>query len=263
MSKSSEGPTRQSSEKENTSVRQATWFLDEEMLKKSPSEIWDHWKDIPKRKPQDYIYAVEVGQYLGISDEEIKKMVKEVVDDALQHSDHSFAHEVMKRMDIGTEEERRSMAALAYEDHVQAKSSQGAAFYAKEAWGEQSPQYLAAIGPAQKQAKKREKEYQKEQEKSPALLPLPRGATFADFYKSWHKMVAKVGSGIDIELEAEMKSIIGEVATKEIMNFLNGENDSVKDGDVLEFFKKHGSNEEQIGEVLGIDFKERKPRQRK
>ena len=101
MPKSHEGPTRPiSSGEEDKPTRQAPWFLDEEMLKRSPSEIWDHWKEVPNKKPQDYKYAVEVGQYLGISEDEIQKVVSGVLEKAVQTNDHQFAYEIMKKINL-------------------------------------------------------------------------------------------------------------------------------------------------------------------
>ncbi|MDP3696824.1 MAG: hypothetical protein Q8R55_02205 [Candidatus Taylorbacteria bacterium] len=227
--------------------------------KESPEAEWSRWKEIIRVKPQDTAYALREGKRLGVPESEIKELAQQAFDKHAQEGWYGLAYQIMKAAELGTEEERIAMGEKVYQEHMRGNNPVGAASIAKELWGENSPQYISA----QEFVKKEEEKFKKEQEKAEPLMHLFPEATFHDFYAIWHDMVNEEGMGIDIEIEANMKNVFGEELTKQVMDFLNGQDDTLERKKVLDFFQEHGFGKARLREVLGIDFRKRRTKKKK
>lgn len=226
---------------------------------KNPDAEWEHWKDVIKTKPQDTPYALEAGKRLGVPKSEIKELAQEAFDKHTKEGWYGLAYSIMKVAELGTEEERRTMGERVYQQHMEGNNPVGAASIAEKLWGKDSPQYASAL----ELQKKKDEAFRKEQEKAEPLMRLSPDATFNEFYGVWHDMVAEEGMGIDIDIEADMKNVFGEQLTKQVMDFLSGQDNTLENKNVLDFFQEHGFKKAQLGEILGIDFRKSRPKKKK
>lgn len=219
---------------------------------KSPEKAWARWKEVVANKPQDVKYAIREGRALGIAEEEIQQFAEQELAARKKEGWSSLAYAIMNEANLGTEEERAEMGEKAYQGHLKNKNPLGASRLAEKLWGTESAQYRAA-----------REQLAKEQEeaasaKTEPLMRLPHNPTFQDFAFAWHAMINEEGSGIDIEIEEDLKRIMGEEGTKQLMAFLKGETTNLADKRITPFFRKYGLGKRDLEEIFGIEFKKQK-----
>ncbi|PIR83271.1 hypothetical protein COU19_01310 [Candidatus Kaiserbacteria bacterium CG10_big_fil_rev_8_21_14_0_10_56_12] len=216
------------------------------------SAEWNRWKTVIREKPQDTPHALREGVRLGVPDSEIKRIAQEEFEKHLGSGWISLAYKILKEAGLGTPAERLTLGERVYQEHMDNANPMGAAGIARELWGEDSPQYVAT----QVAERRYEEAPEADQEITEPLMSLARDATFDDLFAAWHEMIAEEGQHIDIE--EDMKDAFGAPLTAQVMSFLDGKDRSLGGRRVLDFFAEHGVDEDQLGAVVGIEF--RKPK---
>lgn len=213
---------------------------------------WTRWKEIINDKPQDTPYAIAEGRLLGVPKEELQRVARGVIEQCVKDEWYGLAFAIMKAAEIGSEEERRVMGERTYNQKMGTKRLDhiaGAVHLAKELWGENSPQYLAA------KDKEEKINSRKEQKTGKPIFLFSRKATFVNFRNAFQKLGER-GINVDVELEADMRHLLGSEITEQIMDFLNSGVGALGNKKLLDFFREHDCSEEELAKMdINIGFK--------
>lgn len=236
-----------------------TEILDQDSSSRYETE-WNRWKDVVKSKPQDIPYAIDAGKNLGVPEDELLQMGREGINECEKHQLWGLMHSIMTKANIGSEEERRNAGEHAYNQmmdttkYLSSSNFLGAMRWAEKLWGKDSSQYKNAEDLFQKQSARE----RKEQKASQLVFRLTKDSTFDEFLEQWAKFIEEGPMGLDIDIEADMRSIFGEEITKKIFAFLNRETEELGKEKIVEFFEKNGFKIKQIEDTMSIKFKKPK-----
>lgn len=228
-----------------------------EIREKSTSPESYNKAEWEKLKQGGAAFAINKGKEKGVPQEELDRFAEDVIARETKSQNYDFVYRFRKNMEIGTDEEIKTVGEKAYQSSFDAQDFGLAMAMAENVYGRDSEEWRRANKASEAEWKKTEekRKEKKIQDKERELnATISKDATFSDLFNAIDAVKEDEGLG-ELHFEEELWDNFNSEIVEEVLAFRNVQASKAVITKVLDFFRERGYSQKDVSVFLPIKFK--------